>query len=134
MAKVYFEAYPCDDYGDGPTFAELDVTPEFCARLQRLAALGTKHQLTELRVSDGPDAWGPGDVEQEMRFTMPELVVAGDGFWFTDHPKHATFNVETRSIGITEFCDAVAKHERSDPLFFGDDVDALRAYVADNVG
>jgi len=26
MTKVYLEAYACDDYGDGPTFAELDVT------------------------------------------------------------------------------------------------------------
>ena len=133
MAKVYFEAYACDDYGDGPTFAELEVTPEFCARLQRLAALCTEHQLTELRVSDDPDAWGPGDVEQEMRFTMPELVVAGDSFWFTDHPKHANYSVETRAIGITKFCDAVANQECSDPLFFGDDVEALRDCVADNV-
>ena len=133
MAKVYLEAYACDDYGDGPTFAELDVTPEFCARLQRLAALGTEHQLTELRVSDGPDTWGPGDVAQDMYFTMPELVVAGDSFWFTDHPKHAKYSVETRAIGITGFCDAVAKQARSDPLFFGEDVDALRGCVADNV-
>ena len=133
MAKVFLEAYACDDYGDGPTFAELDVTPEFCARLQRLAALGTEHQLTELRMSDGPDAWEPGDVAQDMHFTMPELVVAGDSFWFTDHPKHAKYSVETRGIGITEFCDAVAKQARSDPLFFGDDVDALKDCVADNV-
>ena len=133
MTRVYLEAYACDDYSEGHTFAELDVTPEFCARLQRLAALGTEHQLTELRVSDGPNAWGPGDVEQDMRFTMPELVVAGDSFWFTDHPKHAKYSVETRGIGITEFCDAVAKQARSDPLFFGDDVDALKDCVADNV-
>jgi len=133
MAKVYLEAYACDDYGDGPTFAELDVTPEFCARLQRLAALGSEHQLTELRVSDSPDAWGPGDVAQDMHFTMPELVVAGDSFWFTDHPKHAKYSVETRGIGITGFCDDVAKQARSDPLFFGEDVDALRSCVADKV-
>jgi hypothetical protein len=68
-----------------------------------------------------------------MRFTMPELVVAGDRFWFTDHPKHAKYSVETRATAITGFCDAVAKHECSDPLFFGDDVDALRDCVADNV-
>ena len=134
MTKVYFEAYACDDYGDGPTFAELDVTPEFCARLQYLAALGAEHKLSELRVSgtfNRPDAWGPGDIEQELRFTMPELVVAGGWFWFTDHPKHSTYNVETRSVEVAGFCDAVAKHEGSDPLFFGNDLEELRRHIAD---
>jgi len=128
--NVYMEVYACDDYGNGPSFAELEATPQFCAYLDHLAALCISQQLSEVRVLMGPDAWGPGDIEDDLRVTMPELVVTRTSFWFRDRQKHASYHVETRAIEINSFCKAVHNHVGTEPLYFGSSIEWLKESIA----
>lgn len=100
---VYVEARPCDDFGEGPGFARWDVTPAFIAQVLSLQALCVERKLTEVRVTGGPDVWGPVNVADELRLTMPELVVTPSMFWFSDQPKHRNYAVETRGQSIDSF-------------------------------
>lgn len=127
---VYFEAYACTDNADGPEFAKLLVDQHFCDKLKRLQKLVVDHKLSELRVYDGPDSWGPGDIEDNLRLTCAELVVTSSTFWFTDQPKHADYHIETRSQGIDSFIAAVAQGEGT--LFFSDDPKATQDIVEED--
>lgn len=99
---VYVEAYATDE-GSGPGYAQLDVTPRFIAKLKTLRALCAERELTEVRVTDAPNAWGPGTSEEDLRLQAPELVVTPRMFWFTDHPKGMPFEIETRGYDIERF-------------------------------
>lgn len=131
MKTVFLEAFASGEYGRAPAFAQHDASPDFCARLQELNALCAKHGFTEVRVSAGPDAWGPGDAANALRLTMPELVVAGGSFWFSDHPLRAPYDIQTLALNVNAFCEAVTTLTGPVPLFFASDVDALQAAVAD---
>ena len=121
-AKVYIEAYAASDNGDGPRFAEVWATQEFLARLNRLSGLCTEHSLSELRVFDSPEAWGPGDVAEDLRLTGGELVVTENSFWFVDAPKNTDYHIETRAQNIAQFCDMV-KQLNGDTAYLGEDPD-----------
>jgi hypothetical protein len=121
VKKAYIEAYACSDYGDGPLFAMRSVTPKFIAKLNQLSNLCKDHNLSEVRVYDYPDWWGPGD-EDELCLTCGELVVTKTDFWYVDQPKHSDYNIETRAQGITEFLNDI-KSSSDDVLFFGENED-----------
>lgn len=125
---VFIEAYACDSYGDGPKFAKLEVTPGFCDRLASLQQLCVDRNLSELRVYEGPDVWGPGNIEDELRLSDAELVVTKTSFWFTDHPKHTDYSIETRAQGIQAFIES-ASAKSDEPLFLGEDIEALKERV-----
>lgn len=99
---AYVEAYATDE-GSGPGHARLDVTPAFIATLTSLRALCAERNLTEVRIAQAPDAWGPGTSAEPLRLQTPELVVTPRMFWFTDHPKGMPFEIETRSYDIERF-------------------------------
>lgn len=124
---VFIEAYACDDNADGPGFAKLLVDQHFCEKLKSLQSLVIDHKLSELRVYEGPDSWGPGDIEDELRLTCAEMVVTSSSFWFTDQPKHAGYSIETRTQGIDQFIAAIT--QGSGVLFLGDDPE----YTKENV-
>lgn len=126
---VFVEAYACSDYGDGPQYAKLIVDQAFCEKLLRLQKLCVENCLTELRICDSPDRWGPGEIENECRFTGPELVITPSSFWFVDQPKHASYHVETRAQDISAFVNVVATS--CEPLFLGDDPGALDDLLLD---
>lgn len=151
--KVYIEAYACDDDGDGPEFAVLNVDLAFCAKLLHLRQQCIDNRLSELRVYDAPDKWGPGDIGEELRLTCAELVVTPASFWFTDNPKHANYSIETRLQYIDDFfaqlktCGNEAKQGgditplglegessvNGGALFMGDDVEELQERVEDDL-
>lgn len=118
IRTAYIEAYACSDYGDGPLFAKLSVTPKFISKLNQLSNLCKDHNLSEVRVCEYPDWWGPGD-EDELRLTCGELVVTKTEFWFVDQPKHSDYHIETRAQGITEFLNDI-KLSSDDVLFFAE--------------
>jgi len=130
MKPVFIEAYACSDYGDAPRFAKLFATKTFCEQLAKLQALCVEHDLSELCVYESPDAWGPGNIEDELRLTCAELVVTKSAFWFKDHPKHSDYTIETRAQDIDVFIEAVSS-EGGTPLFFGSNVEELMECVTD---
>lgn len=105
--RVFIEAYACDDNGDGPRFATVEVDDVFLSRLLTLRVLCGQHKLTEVRVEAGPDRWGPGDDVADLRLESDELVVSQNSFWFVAQPKHSQYHVETRMQDIAAFYDAV---------------------------
>lgn len=130
VVPVYIEAYACDDHGDGPQFALLNVDLAFCEKLMRLRQQCIDSNLSELRVFDAPDNWGPDNFAEELHLTCAELVVTRDSFWFTDSPKHASYNIETRLQDIDGFitqlknCGNDAKDCDSSTLFMRECVEA----------
>lgn len=127
--RAYIEAYAASDDSDGPSFALVLVTAELLARLKQLSALCVEHNLSELRVYESPELWGPGDVESDLRLTCGELVVTKDAFWFVDQPKHAFGHIETRSQTIDNFCSEVEAAENGTDLYFGENTLLLIARV-----
>jgi hypothetical protein len=117
--RVTVEAHACDEFGDGPAYARWEVTPTFIARLLSLQALCVEHRLTEVRVTDGPEVWGPGDVAEELRLNCPELVVTRLMFWFSDQPKHCSYAVETQCQWIESFLREVSGP--GEPVYLGID-------------
>ncbi len=129
--KAYFEAYAAGG-GDGPNFAKVEATPEFLARLRKLAALCSEHRLSEVRKFDAPEIWGPGNIEGELCLVCGELVVTSRSFWFVDVPKHANNHIETRAQDVEDFCKGVESAADDEVLYFGEDVLALEERVAES--
>lgn len=75
--------------------------------------------LTQARIYCGPDQWGPGTIEEELRLTAPELVVTPTMFWFEDVPKHQPFRIETACQDIDHFVEVVSGP--GEPLYIGID-------------
>lgn len=115
---VYLQAYATDE-GAGPGYARLEVTPSFIHTLQALRALCKEVGLTEARIADAPEQWGPGTSEEELRLTAPELVVTPSLFWYEDVPKHMPFHIETACEDIDRFVEAVLGP--GEPLYIGID-------------
>lgn len=115
---VFVQAYATDE-GAGPGYARLEVTPGFIHTLQALRALCKEVGLTEARISDAPEQWGPGTSEEDLRLTAPELVVTPSWFWYEDVPKHMPFRIETACEDIDRFVEAVSGP--GEPLYIGID-------------
>lgn len=97
--KLVIEAYACDEFGDGPAFAELEMDQSFLAELQRLKEICLEHDLEIVRVNRGPDAW---DNQDDLRIRGSSLDVSNDSFWFLGYPKYVDYHVETRMIMIDD--------------------------------
>lgn len=103
---VLAAAHATSEYGDGPDYCRFTVTPHFVNRLRQLQRVLTDNQLSELRVLDGPERWGPGDVADELRFNLAELVLTDGAFWFADSPKHRDYHVNSVMIPLQSLLDA----------------------------
>ena len=132
--KAYIEAYACDDYGDGPQFALVLCTSEFRGQLHRLAALCIQHNLSEVRIYESPESWGPGDIEEDLRLTCGELVVTREAFWFVDQPKGTRYSIESRGQNIDEFCRKFEEGDDMTPLVFGENCEELAELVEEQIG
>lgn len=103
---VIVPAFATSDDGDGPSYCRFLFTERFACRLRHLQRVLTENHLSELRVLDGPDRWGPGDVADEMRFNLAELVLTDGVFWFADSPKHTDYHVNSDLVEIKALMDA----------------------------
>lgn len=93
---LYLEAYAVSDYGDGPRYAEYEITTQTMQKILAMQKLCINNDLSECRIFDGPQ-W---DGEDELRLTGHVLVVTNDSFWFVACPKHVDYHVETRAMPI----------------------------------
>jgi hypothetical protein len=130
---VYLDAYSTESGSleIEPRYAKITAGATFMAQLKHLHTLCQKEQLTEVRMSYGPDMWGPTGVEEAMRMECPELVVTQSSFWFADRGRHQDAHVETRGVSILHLTQALAS--ATGPIFLCSDPTALENYVAEDM-
>jgi hypothetical protein len=116
-----------------PTFAAILVDEELIQRIESLARLCQAHGLTEARVSACPQAWGPGEIEEELRLQDGELVVVRNGsFWFSDQPKHGDCHIETDILDVPRLVEAINCHQDPElPVVHIDDAEDAEEAQAD---
>jgi hypothetical protein len=122
------------EFGEGPDYAEVSVTPEFIEHLLRLSRLCKEHGLESVTTPDAVDRW---DQEDELRIRGDSLRVLKDVFWFEAWPKHADYNVETEGIDIASLVSvAVLSTEGDyfrrvgDRVFYAESDDDLNDLIA----
>lgn len=111
------EAYAKSEYGDGPAWAKVTLTPERIRQLTNLSNLCLEHQLCSVTVLEAPDEW---DMEDEIRLVGDETVVSGSSVWFTCYPKHADYECETRITDIATLIKALAGESDGESIIEGD--------------
>ena len=95
--KLVVEAYATNQYDEGPSWAEVTVTPEFLQTLERLRRICQDENLESVTIPQGPDRW---DMEDVLWIRNDSLQTWRDNFWFEAYPKYGDYSVETRSILI----------------------------------
>lgn len=114
--KLVIGASATSEFGEGPEWAGVTVTPEFLQTLLRLRRVCRDEKLESVTVSQAPDCW---DQEEYFRIRGDSLRVWGNDFWFEAHPKYADYNVETRAIDIDKLLkvvDKIAKNDVENPM------------------
>ncbi len=124
---AYAADHSCSDYGDGPSFLAIEICESFTKQLLELQALCVSHKLSEVRAYADPAFWGPGDIENELRLHLGELVVDQHNFWFTARPKHQDYSVECDALSISEFISTVSTGEG--PFYLGHSPSGLQEIV-----
>jgi hypothetical protein len=126
-------AHSTSEYGDGPEYAEIRVTPQFVEQLVRLSRLCKEHGLESVTVRDAVDRW---DQEDDLRIRGDTLRVYGGDFWFEAYPKYADYNVETVAISIARLASVATRPTEvagflrvGDKVFCADDEDALDCLI-----
>jgi hypothetical protein len=99
------KAYPTSNFGEGPEYAEISVTPDFIEHLLKLSKLCEDHGLQSVTTSDAVDRW---DMDHELRITGDSMRVWDGTFWFEAWPKHADYHVETLAIEIASLASVAA--------------------------
>lgn len=99
----FWEAFACDEWGEGPAWAKLEVTQAFVDELHKLQTQCLKDKVN-LSVDHSVDEW---DNEDSLRLHGVELHVTQSLVWLSAHPKQANYNVETRLMDIKDFFDAI---------------------------
>jgi len=93
------EVHSTSDFGEAPSWAKIAVDQKFLDQLNRLRRLCVENNLESVSVYAVPEHW---ENQEDLRLRGDSLRVAGTSFWFEVHPKHADYNVETRSIEIDD--------------------------------
>lgn len=104
----YWEAFACDEWGDGPSWAKVHVTQAFVDQVHSLQTKCLEFNA-QMAVYENPAQW---DCEDELRLQGDELNVSHLSLWFSARPKHADYAVETRILDIRDFFDAIDNPER----------------------
>lgn len=95
--KLVVKVYATSEYGDAPSFAAVDVTPELVAHLNHLSEVCAGNCLSQVQTHNGPDAW---DLEDDLRLRGDTLHVDDTRFYYSAYPKHGDYTVETCSLDI----------------------------------
>ena len=114
---LILEAYSTNEYGDGPSWARVVITPGLVDEIQRLAALCAEHHLVSVSTYDAPAEW---DQEAELRLSYDRHVVDKYDFWYEAAPKHASYSVETRSMTIAYLVKALYGESDGGTVIDGD--------------
>ena len=106
--KLVVKAYATSEYGDSPSFAVVDVTPELVAHLNHLREVCVGNCLSQVQTRNGPDEW---DLEDDLRLRGDTLHVDDTGFYYSAYPKHGDYTVETPALDIVWLKELLDKGE-----------------------
>lgn len=126
----FVKANALDDWGDGPCWASFTINNAWLADLQRFASLVRDNKFALAEVEEGA-VW---DNEDKHRIRGNRLVITDDSFWFSAHPKHARYHVETIEIGFSSLVKAVieAMTDSRHVIFFALDdqeIEEIKAFI-----
>jgi hypothetical protein len=117
--KLVISAYATGDGCDGPSFAVVEDVHALISQMTRLQTIVSDNSLSEVRVSESPEFWGPGSIEDELRLTCGELVVGLNCAWFIDTPKHADYRIETELFDLNQLKKLLDEAQGDGPVFIG---------------
>jgi hypothetical protein len=128
IVTVFVDSFAENEYGDGPSFAKIEVDDAFIERLRKLQSICEQYNFSEVRVYASPEMWGPNGIEDELRLQCAELVVSMRSFYFTNYPKYGNYAIMSRGLDIDQFCREVQAAEGV--LYLGtDDTNDLKNRV-----
>lgn len=110
--QLVIDAFACNQDGDSPSYAAIEVKPEFLAKIARVSAAASAAGIRVAHVDADNGIWS--DPDNSLRMRDSELVVypkhgAGNtSFWFRGHPKNADYDCETRAIDLNDLITSVS--------------------------
>jgi hypothetical protein len=128
------KAHATSEFGEGPKYAEVSVTPDFIEHLLKFSKLCEEHGLESVTTPGAMDRW---DLQDELRIRGESLWVWRNTFWFEAHLKHADFNVETAIIDIASLAsvavlsaDGDGFRRVGDKVFYAESDEGLNDLIA----
>lgn len=126
---LVMKSHPTDGCSDAPEIAVYPDAGELLHRVHELRALMRDHGLTEVRVASTP-AWGPGDIQEDLRLCFGELVVLNSAFYLTDAPAKTVYDIETDMTPIYQLEEGVGSG--AEVIFAADGlVEAYQQFVGE---
>lgn len=116
---IYVNAFSCDEFGDGPSWAKLTLTQAFIDTVLELQALCNTKDLDQTTKSWAVDAWGS---REDLNLRDEDLAVGKHSWWIRARPKHADYDCETRMLDISWLLEALSKRVSTDFLAWKKDV------------
>jgi hypothetical protein len=95
--SLYIDAFAVDEFGEGPGWALVEVTPEFVKELLDAQQIVVSKKLDHVALDHVMLDWGNADT---LRIQGDTFVVSDTSFWFKGYPKHCSYAVEARMIDI----------------------------------
>lgn len=105
--SLVVDAFVCDGDADGPSYAEIEVTPALFGQIIRVAGIANKTGIKSAHLESDDSVWSDPGESLRMRGTdlviMPSLgALQETSFFWQGHPKHASYNCETRAIDLKD--------------------------------
>jgi len=130
---LWLSAYQVEGDGNPPGYARWSPTPEQLTKVFRMAHLCQDEGISEIRLSEGPDAWGAnpdeiGSYEFHAGLSDAQMVITRDRLWFRDKPSHDV-PIETRVISLEELSDAMTGNEEHVLFDLGNDRVSLQERI-----
>lgn len=121
---LYVEGFSCSEHGEGPAWVRVELTPDFLAKVQKLAMSVVRGQGLEYAVvSYAPTDWDDEDSSgRSFHLGDWRLYVSRDDFWFRGVPKHRDYAVESRAVPMSVLAELLkgGSERRTDFLLSGD--------------
>lgn len=109
--SLYMSAYVCDEWGEGPDWAVITITPEFIVELQQFQELVANKGYGDMSMQ----GWAPNwDSDDTYRVGTESMSVTSTEFYFEGYPKHVSYQVRTASVPIAGLLAAIAEGDSGD--------------------
>ncbi len=108
---LYVEAFSCDEWAEGPSWAKVTIDQQFVDTVLELQALCTSQKLDQVSRSWFVEKWGD---DGQLRLQGEDLQVGPRSWWIRARPKHADYDCETRMLDISWLLDCLQKGHSTD--------------------